>query len=207
VKATIIGMLVCVLAAAVVMVAVALPRLRQGARVLTPTGREQVTDARRRAMALAAQAKERATLVAEQAKERAVGEQADEPDGVVGQVTPSTERIELDKRSPAAVTASPAAEQRGAGQPTPAAHPSREPVQAARVSAAEQDVVDVRAAQALGAGTEAGRTRTLPVAAVPRPAPGERVRPVAGVIPGVSPRAAHRMSSWNPTSTGPRHAR
>lgn len=193
-KATIIGMLVCVMAAAVVMVAVALPRLRQGARVLTPTGREQVTDARRRAMALAAQAKERAALVAEQARERAAGEQTNEP------VSPaSPDRVEFDQMSTAAVTASPAAERSGAGQvaapavqPAPAGQPARDPVPAA---------------QAAGTGSEAGKTRTLPAVTVPRPATAERVRPVAGVIPGVSPRAAHRMSSWNPTSTGPRHAR
>ena len=161
VKATIIGMLVCIVAAAVVMVAVALPRLRQGARVLTPAGREQVTDARRRAMALAAQARERAAVVAEQAKERAAREEADEPEPVGGQI--------------------------GSGS---------------------SDLVDVREAEVVRVGGEAvGRTRTLPSIAVPDPSSRERHRPVAGVIPGVSPRAPHRMSSWNPASTGPRHAR
>lgn len=188
-KATIIGMLVCVLAAAVVMVAVALPRLRQGARVLTPAGREQVTDARRRAMALAAQAKERAAVVAEQAKERTVGEQSDAPTDVQTDVR----RVELDQLEPAVVTAS-RVEQSGAGQASAPPSP-------------RTDVVDVRAAEVTEAGIEAGEARTLPVA-VSQAGPREPVRrPMAGVIPGVSPRAAHRMSSWNPTSTGPRHAR
>ncbi len=65
--AVIVGMLLVVIAAVVVLAVVAVPQLREGRRVLTPQGRDQVSEARRRAAGMASQARRAAGDVADQA--------------------------------------------------------------------------------------------------------------------------------------------
>jgi hypothetical protein len=64
-------MLVCVAAAVVILLLVALPRFREGEPFLTEEGEEVLAEARRRTRALAAQARERAAEAAQQAAEQA----------------------------------------------------------------------------------------------------------------------------------------
>lgn len=62
-----IGMLLCLAAAALVLVLVALPKLREGASLLSEEGEDTVREARRRTRRLAARARDRARDAAGQA--------------------------------------------------------------------------------------------------------------------------------------------
>ena len=64
-------MLVCLAAAVVILLVVALPKFREGAPFLTEEGEEALAEARRRTRALAAQARDRAAEAAQQAAEQA----------------------------------------------------------------------------------------------------------------------------------------
>lgn len=66
-----VGMLVCLGLALVVLALVAVPRVREGERILTTDGEVALRDARRRARALAAEARQRAEEVRERAAELA----------------------------------------------------------------------------------------------------------------------------------------
>lgn len=248
-------MLVCVIAAGIVMVAVALPQLRQGARVLTPSGRAQIKDARRRAVYLARQGRERATTVSDQARTR-LDRSATAAPGSTTEQAEQVEGPETEIATPATGSAAPA--------PAPSTPPQTGGTATTEPAQPEDDVIDVRAieealstvsapvAQPVAAGpTRASAKKSTPAkkkpgAPTPRPAklahPAETARtaapkqarpatsrpakpthpetparaeaagrtsdrPVPGVVPGISPRSAHRMSLWNPTASGPRHAR
>ncbi len=257
VQATIIAMLVCVLAAGIVMAAVAWPRMRQGARVLTPSGREQVKDARRRAVSLAKQGRERAVTASEQARSR--GERSSR--------TPTPPPAEVAVTDDVSSTATPTTSSTATGRPARKTTPRPASVTASlSARSAEETVIDVRAIEsAMAKGSPQAQASTVParsaaaddpaaspsgtqqpaVAAQPVPVtpeipvksevtvpprttgpptaaessgPSERPavaatagaggqREVPGVIPGVSPRSAHRMSLWNPSEPGARHAR
>ena len=67
----IVGMLLCVAAAAVILAIVAVPKVRDGAPLLTGEGEDAVREARRRAAAVARQAKRRAQSAAQQAAAQA----------------------------------------------------------------------------------------------------------------------------------------
>jgi hypothetical protein len=64
-------MLVCLAAAVVILLVVALPKFRQGEPFLTEEGEEALAEARRRTRALAVQARDRAAEAAQQAAEQA----------------------------------------------------------------------------------------------------------------------------------------
>lgn len=81
VTAVIVWMLLVVIAGVVVLAVVAVPQLREGRRVLTPGGREQVSEARRRARTVASQARRVATDVADQAGQKAATMRADRAAG------------------------------------------------------------------------------------------------------------------------------
>ena len=68
-----VGMAVCVIAALLVLALVAVPKVREGEKLLTPDGEETLREASRRARSLSVQAVDRAGEVAADVREKAEG--------------------------------------------------------------------------------------------------------------------------------------
>ena len=217
-----VGMALCVLAALVVLALVAIPRVRQGEKLLTPDGEETVRGASRRARAIATQAVDRAGEVAQDVRGRAEEartarrrpETTEEPG-----VTPDRDRVVDIKDVPEVKDSdpwSPQADVRpaGAGQPAGPSAGTRTATLPARVAttavtpadaAATQHVIDLResppATRAAGEpaspeAVDASATGSTPQESSPSATPRHR-----------SPRRADAELGWGEPRPGPRHGR
>jgi len=190
-------MLVCIGLAVAVLAVVAVPRVREGEKILTPDGELALRDARRRARALASEAKERAEDLADDLKDRAddLKDKATSPrsaqeeprDRIAADVEARSAEEPAAQEKPAeekAAAGKPAAESPAAEAPDPepaATGPVPEPVAVAAPTAgqqAQQTVIDLRER----------------VAADPDPAAAQRDR------------TARRLE-WGDPEPGPRHRR
>lgn len=157
-----IGMLVCIGLAAAVLAVVAIPRVREGEKILTPDGEVAVREAGRRAKALTREARDRAAQAAGDARARAEEQLAalrtKDPDG--DEAEPQDRpAVPQPADTPPAADAPPAPElrpasprpasPRPAADPAPAAPPTRPaalptPPPAAAVQDDAEPVIDLR---------------------------------------------------------------
>jgi cytoskeletal protein RodZ len=173
-----VGMLVCVLAAVAVLALVAVPRVREGEKLLTPDGEAAVRDAGRRARELAVEARDKAVQAVQQRRDDSTGQ-----DDVAAPAEPAAAQP---AEPAAAQPAEPAAAQPVEPQPVEP-EPAEEPVppEPARVI----DLRDAPGDDASGKDEPVGE-------AAQRPAGGPAVDA-----------ALARSLEWGDPELGPRHRR